>query len=223
MEHIKEFEKLIEEFSRLQYIKPSSLPGIDLYMDQVTTFMDEKLAHAKRYPDDKILTKTMINNYAKNRLLPPPEKKKYSREHMLLLIFIYYFKNILSISDIQSLLTPLTEKYFHTDHAFQLDRIYDEVFCLEKGQIEALKEDLIQKYRVSEGTFTDVDEEDKEFLQLFSFICLLSFDVYMKKTVIEKLVDQLPKPDRNNENQFRSVRVPLRDESFQAQYPSAQE
>ena len=48
MEHIKEFEKLIEEFSRLQYIKPSSLPGIDLYMDQVTTFMDEKLAHAKR-------------------------------------------------------------------------------------------------------------------------------------------------------------------------------
>ena len=54
---------------------------------------------------------------------------------------------------------------------------------------------MIQKYRVSEGTFTDVDEEDKEFLQLFSFICLLSFDVYMKKTVIEKLVDQLPKPD----------------------------
>ena len=157
--------------------------------------MDEQLSSSKRYDKDKILTKTMINNYAKNNLLPPPVKKKYSKEHVVVMIFIYYFKNILSISDIQSLLTPLTEKYFHTDHAFQLDRIYDEVFCLEKGQIEALKEDLIQKYRVSEGTFTDVDEEDKEFLQLFSFICLLSFDVYMKKTVIEKLVDQLPKPD----------------------------
>lgn len=188
-------ESILESLDRIDYIHPEDIPGIDLYMDQVTTFMDSQLKRSKRYEDDKILTKTMINNYAKNRLLPPPEKKKYSKEHMLLLIFIYYFKNILSISDIQNLLTPLTDKYFHTDHAFQLDRIYDEVFCLEKGQIEDLKKDLIQKYQVSEQTFPDAPDEDKQFLQLFSFICLLSFDVYMKKAVIERLVDQLPKPD----------------------------
>ena len=170
------------------------IPDFPLYIDQVVSIIEKSLSFLKNNYD-AIITKTMINNYAKNNLLPPPVKKKYSKEHVVVMIFIYYFKNILSISDIQSLLTPLTEKYFHTDHAFQLDRIYDEVFCLEKGQIEALKEDLIQKYRVSESTFADVDEEDKEFLQLFSFICLLSFDVYMKKTVIEKLVDQLPKPD----------------------------
>ena len=46
----------------------------------------------------------MINNYAKNDLLPPPIKKKYSKEHVLLLIFIYYYKGILSISDIQKVL-----------------------------------------------------------------------------------------------------------------------
>ena len=188
-------DSMLEGISNMDYVRSEDIPNIELYMDQVTSFMDEQLNSSKRYDDDKILTKTMINNYAKNNLLPPPVKKKYSKEHVVVMIFIYYFKNILSISDIQSLLTPLTEKYFHTDHAFQLDRIYDEVFCLEKGQIEALKEDLIQKYRVSESTFADVDEEDKEFLQLFSFICLLSFDVYMKKAVIERLVDQLPKPD----------------------------
>ena len=54
----------------------------------------------------------MINNYAKNKLLPPPEKKRYSKEHVLMLIFIYYFKNILSINDIQTLLTPIAQKYF---------------------------------------------------------------------------------------------------------------
>ena len=124
---------------------------------------------------------------------------------MLLLIFIYYFKNILSISDIQSLLTPLTDKYFHTDHEFQLDRIYDEVFCLEKGQIEDLKKDLIQKYQVSEQTFPDAPDEDKQFLQLFSFICLLSFDVYMKKAVIERLVDQLPKPDPKHDKKKKET------------------
>ena len=123
-------ESILESLDRIDYIRPEDVPGIDLYMDQVTTFMDSQLSSSKRYEDDKILTKTMINNYAKNHLLPPPEKKKYSREHMLLLIFIYYFKNILSINDIQSLLSPLTERYFHSDHELQLDRIYTEVFSL---------------------------------------------------------------------------------------------
>ena len=87
---------ILEELSSLSYVHPGDVPNINLYMDQVTTFMDEQLASTKRYPDDKILTKTMINNYTKNNLLPPPVKKKYSREHLLLLVFIYYFKNIQS-------------------------------------------------------------------------------------------------------------------------------
>ena len=99
---------IIESLERIDYIKPRDIPNIDLYMDQVTTFMEEHLKTSKRYPEDKILTKTMINNYAKNHLLPSPEKKKYSKEHMLLLIYIYYFKGILSIGDIQSLLDPQT-------------------------------------------------------------------------------------------------------------------
>ena len=86
---------ILESVSRIDYIKPEDIPNIDLYMDQVTTFMEEQLVSTKRYEEDKILTKTMINNYAKNKLLPPPEKKRYSKEHVLMLIFIYYFKNIL--------------------------------------------------------------------------------------------------------------------------------
>ena len=97
-------ESILQSLSRIDYIKPEDIPNIDLYMDQVTTFMNEQLAASRRYPEDKILTKTMINNYAKNNLLPPPLKKKYSKEHLLVLIFIYYFKNILSITDIQAAL-----------------------------------------------------------------------------------------------------------------------
>ena len=70
---------ILESISRIDYIKPEDLPNIDLYMDQVTTFMEEQLASTKRYPDDKILTKTMINNYAKNKLLPSTEKMRYSK------------------------------------------------------------------------------------------------------------------------------------------------
>lgn len=183
---------ILESLSHIDYIKPENVPDIDLYMDQVTTFMDAELSSTKRYPEDKILTKTMINNYAKNHLLPPPQKKKYSREHMLLLIFIYYFKNILSIGDIQTLLEPITEKYFQKKQDFDLTRLYNEVFQLEKGQIEAMRETLIQNWDLAQSTFEDAPEEDQGFLKQFSFICLLSFDVYVKKQVIEKLIDNLP-------------------------------
>ena len=195
---------IIKSVSRIDYIKPEDIPGIDLYMDQVTTFMESQLASSKRYPDDKILTKTMINNYAKNNLLPSPEKKRYSREHMLLLIFIYYFKSILSISDIQTLLHPITEKYFKSDSEMDLTAIYNEVFSMEKNQIEYLTKDLLSRYKTAQGTFENAPEEDREFLKLFSFICLLRFDVYMKKMLIEHLIDEIrPSGDNASDKKHR--------------------
>lgn len=186
---------ILASLERIDYIKPKEIPNIDLYMDQVTTFMEEHLQSSKRYPEDKILTKTMINNYAKNRLLPSPEKKKYSKEHMLLLIYIYYYKGILSIGDIQSLLEPLTERYFRTNDPLNMQSIYEEVFSLEKSEVERMKQDIIEKYKTASNTFSDAPEEEQQFLHIFSFICLLSFDVYVKKQVIEKLIDSLPKKE----------------------------
>lgn len=182
---------ILASVSRIDYIKPEDIPNIELYMDQVTTFMEEQLASTKRYDEDKILTKTMINNYAKNDLLPPPTKKKYSREHMLVLTFIYYFKNLLSITDIQALLKPLTDKYFKKGGDFGIEDIYKEVFSLEKDELAKLRKDIEEKSAISKDTFKDAPEEDRDFLQLFSFICLLAFDTYMKKTLIEKLIDSL--------------------------------
>lgn len=187
---------ILASLSRVDHIKPEDIPNIPLYMDQVTTFMDAQLASSKRYGNDKILTKTMINNYAKNDLLPSPDKKKYSKEHLLLLTFIYYFKNLLTITDIQILLKPITDKYFKND-TFTLEDVYNEVFKLEKSQIEKLKEDIAESYHVSQDTFSDAPAEDQEFLKTFSFICMLAFDVYLKKQIIEKLVDQFsPEPDK---------------------------
>ena len=183
---------ILTSLDRVKHIDPDDIPNIDLYMDQVTTLMDSRLRATLRCPEeDKILTKTMINNYAKNDLLPPPVKKKYSKEHVLLLIFIYYYKNILSISDIQTLLKPLTEKYFNNGKQFNLESIYEEVFTMEENQVQAMKEDVVKKFEIAQETFRDAPEEDAEFLKKFSFICALSFDVYLKKMMIEKMIDDL--------------------------------
>ena len=182
---------ILSSISRIDYIRPNEIPNIDLYMDQVTTFMEEQLKRTKRYEEDKILTKTMINNYAKNDLLPPPVKKKYSKEHMLMLVFIYYFKNILSISDIQKLLEPITQKYFSGEGSIDLTSLYEEIMKLELEQIDPLAKDVTRKFSMAGDSFQEVPEEEKDFLHKFAFICMLSFDVYVKKQVIENLIDQM--------------------------------
>lgn len=194
-------EELLKTLKSIGYVKSVDIPSIDLYMDQITTFMDEQLAACKRHDSDKILTKTMINNYAKNNLLPPPEKKKYSKEHVLTLIFIYYFKNILSISDIQSILNPLTEKYFGNKDGFNMLDVYNEVFTLEKDESEKILKDLGKKYTIANNTFKDFDEEDQDFLHAFSFICMLSYDVYVKKMIIEHTIDKLTAKKNENESE----------------------
>ncbi|MCR5715602.1 MAG: DUF1836 domain-containing protein [Lachnospiraceae bacterium] len=195
---------IMTNLDQLNYIKPEEVPNIDLYMDQVTTFMDEKLRSVTRNPeDDKIMTKTMINNYAKNKLIPAPDRKKYTKEHMLLLIFIYYFKGIMSIGDIQTLLDPLTEKYFSGSgkEAINLETIYREVFSLENESVEFMKRDVIKKFHMSQKTFSDVADKDKEFLQLYSFICTLAFDVYVKKLMIEKMIDSMREMQEKRDTQ----------------------
>ncbi|MFV0466479.1 MAG: DUF1836 domain-containing protein [Lachnospiraceae bacterium] len=183
-------KEILEKLQTIDYVRPDALPNIDLYMDQVTTFMDSELDSTKRHDSDKILTKTMINNYAKNNLLPPPNKKKYSKEHILTLIFIYYFKNILSISDIQSILNPITDKYFgNKESELNLSDIYDEVFSLEHSEVQTVLKDLAKKYRTSLKTFPDLPPDEAVMLNNFAFICMLSFDVYIKKMVIEGMID----------------------------------
>ncbi|MFR4352827.1 MAG: DUF1836 domain-containing protein [Roseburia sp.] len=189
--------ELLESLKKIDYVRPEDIPNIDLYMDQITTFMDSQLAASKRHDADKILTKTMINNYAKNDLLPPPERKKYTKEHVLTLIFIYYFKSILSISDIQSILNPITDRYFGKDADFGLEDIYKEVFGLEHQETLSIMKDLAKKFRTAMRTFPDAEGEDAELLRTFSFICMLSYDVYVKKTLIEKMIDHAAALDKS--------------------------
>lgn len=185
--------ELFDQLRKLDYIDAKDIPHIDLYMDQVTTFMESRLGAMKRYEDDKILTKTMINNYAKNNLLPSPVKKKYTQEHMILLVFIYYFKNILNFTDIETILSYITENHFGEEKLPLID-IYTEVFTMEHDQMINLMRDVKQKFRTSEKAFANVeDEHEKEDLQLFAFICELAFDVYLKKRMIERLCDELRK------------------------------
>ncbi len=178
--------------NKINLIDANDIPNIDLYMDQVTTFMESHLGNLKRSPDDKVLTKTMINNYAKNHLLPSPDKKKYSRNHMILLTFIYYFKNVLPINDIKTLMSGITEKNFAAGSKPELVEIYREVIRYQPEIMEQVRANLDVVENLAEDSFAKLNNnEEKEELKLFTLLCLLSFDVYIKKTLIESVIDSM--------------------------------
>lgn len=199
--------ELLSGMEKTNYVKPHDIPDIDLYMDQVTTFMDEHLEATKRFESDKLLTKTMINNYTKNDLLPSPNKKKYSKDHMYLLVFIYYLKNVLSMSDIRQIVTPMKEMFFGPGKEISLEDIYSEVFSMmEEQATEKAVQDVMNKFAQSRRMFQHVEgEEEREFLHIFSFISMLSFDVYMKKQMIEKIIDDLLQEDPSSGQQKKET------------------
>ncbi len=181
---------LLDAVDKVDLIDPADIPDISLYMDQVTTYMDEHLKQSRRRDEDKILTKTMINNYAKNKLLPPPERKKYAKEHIMLLILIYYYKGTLSLQDIQMILQPIGERYFHAKSGRGIDDLYAEIVRMNRDRQKDFREDVNDMVDTAADYFSDAKDEEREFLRVLAMINMLSYDVFVRRMLIEKLIDR---------------------------------
>lgn len=190
-------EDLINQvLEEIESFNIDDIPNIDLYMDQVTTYLNGKFNTSKRHDDDKLLTKTMINNYAKSRLLPPSEKKKYSKDHMIILILIFFFKNVISINDIQTIVTPLLKDYYNNDDIPNSLEDVTNAF-LNHVQKSDLIEPLIKEFKNSQNIFGDLESSDRESIETIGLIATLSYDMYIRKRLIEKLIDSLPSSKEN--------------------------
>lgn len=185
-ELMKEVMQTVQEFDI------GDMPNIELYMDQVTTYLNEKLKIAKRNDEDKLLTKTMINNYAKSHLLPPPVRKKYSKDHLLSLILIFFFKNVISINDVTTILNPLLGEYFQNDET-KLSAIFENF--LEYIRTNDNAQSILEEYKTSLNLMSDIETEDRDRLQTLTLISILCYDMFVRKLMVEKLVDSLPKQD----------------------------
>lgn len=196
----KIIESILSDFAAFNI---DDIPNIDLYMDQVTTYLNNKFEGSKRNEEDKLLTKTMINNYAKSRLLPPPEKKKYSKDHIILLTMIFYLKNIISISDIDTALSPLIEEYFH-DEKDSLEGIFKMFIQYMKDTDDSPA--ILSKYEKSKEYFSNFENDNKDYLQTLTLIATLTYECLARKMIIEKLIDSLPKEENKKDKDKDKVK-----------------
>ncbi|MDP4083313.1 MAG: DUF1836 domain-containing protein [Bacillota bacterium] len=160
------------------------IPKIDLYMDQVIQLFENKFSETKRNEDEKVLTKTMINNYAKGKLLFPIKNKKYSKEHLILMSLIYQLKGALSINDIKTTLGKINEKIMKED--FQLDSFYESYLNLTTRNVQDFKVDVGK--RAEQVIDQETGVEDLEKILLIASLANMS-NLYRR--VAEKLVDEM--------------------------------
>lgn len=104
-ELITEYDKCMKLLSEYTLPEWDKLPSLDLYMDQVIEVVNGYTAELGLFMNDScVVTKSMINNYVKLKMMPAPEKKKYSRRHIAYILIICILKQALNISTIQKLI-----------------------------------------------------------------------------------------------------------------------
>lgn len=91
----------VENYSNPSY---ENLPEIDLYMDQVLTYLDRQLKLFTISSLDKQITSSMINNYVKGNVIDMPVGKKYSKIHLAKILEVNTLKRIFSIAEIKQIL-----------------------------------------------------------------------------------------------------------------------
>lgn len=104
-------EKEQEMIMKIHMPRWNELPDIDLYLDQVVGYLERLLGTYNVSKEDKVITKTMINNYVKQGIMPSPEKKKYNKTHIAYLLVICILKQVYSINDIGRLISLTIEHY----------------------------------------------------------------------------------------------------------------
>lgn len=169
-------ENIIEKESHKSTITSKDIPDLDLYMDQIMTLFDNHLANHKKKEDDKLLTKTMINNYSKAKVITPVKGKKYTKEQIIQMLIIYELKNNLSIQEIKDLLTPIYE----SDD--DLSKLYDHFIEIKHSlnqQLQKMIQKIIDDYQLTIENYQD----------LFLLVSVLSSLSHSLTNIAEMLIE----------------------------------
>lgn len=174
-----QIQPLLRQIIEQTDIETADIPKIDLYMDQVITLFDNALASSKRLPEDKLLTKTMINNYTKDKILMPASNKKYTPEHIVHMALIYHLKQSLSISDIKNLF----QETLHQDHV-NVWNVYQDFLTWKQNQAEQMEQQMEKQL---EDQQSQLNPNEQTLLTILSLI----HQANTYKRLAEKMIDEL--------------------------------
>jgi len=191
MRYEEYIKNVVDEFVNGPQTKIDDFPEFELYMDQALTYMNQKLSVFKKDKKDVVMTKTMVNNYTKHKLLPAPINKKYTKDHLILLNMIYYLKRSFQMDEIRKLMKPLIDNYnSEFDDKIDFSGIYIGMLEIQKAERETMLKTVrgdIENIKTSLGK---VNLSDDDMLEVFMMIMNLVRKADSQRYLAEKLLDE---------------------------------
>ena len=184
-------KKIIEEYLKGSQIGIDDYPDFELYVDQASTFMSQKLSAYKKNDKDQAITNTMIRNYTKHKMMPSPSNRKYSREHLILLSMIFYLKRSFQMDEIESLMKPLIENFnSEFDEKIDFATIYQGILDAQKKERSRLHDELKDEIESIKNSLNRSDLSDDDMLEVFMLITSLSMKADAHRHLAERLLDE---------------------------------
>ena len=201
---MQEMEALVRDAVNDADLHPAQIPAIDLYVDQITCLMAENQKLGSARFQDRVLTKTMINNYSKDGLITPVKGKKYSKEQILQMLLVCSLKNTLSISEIKRILQNVyTMPVFDGDG---LEKTYEKFLSVkeyERAELQPIMERLLTECALDPASDTD----------FFTLILgLASMSSYLKNTVQALIEARYPDLDAAREREEKRQKEEKKEE-----------
>ena len=206
---LHEFERLVKNAVNDADLRPEEIPTIDLYVDQITSLTSEKLKQGDPRFRDRILTKTMINNYSKDGLISPIKGKKYSKNHILQMLLVYALKNTLSIGEINRILQTVYAQPDYTPN--MLEETYGKFLDIKELERREMWDSFCG---FVEKTELDLSNETDYFALILS---LASASAYLKTVTQALLEAKYPEINPNKEQQEREEQKKQKKESKKEQ------
>jgi hypothetical protein len=163
---------------------------MELYIDQMAKCLNQELC---LYGDGEKtpITKAIISNYTKHKMIPGPIGKRYTKDHLILMSLVFYLKGCFSMDQIQRLMKPLLENY-HSDLDEKIDfsGLYAEIIAFVKKTEEDLPRRLdlqmsdIKKFL---GSRDSADDDTSELLMLITTLVMRS---NAERFIAQKLLDE---------------------------------
>lgn len=186
---MEKMKHMLKEMGFEKQITLNDLPDIDLYIDQVIQLFEKNFGSVRRNNEDKVLTKTMINNYAKGKIFIPIKNKKYSKEHLILISLIYQLKGGLSLNDIKVSLDGINKRIM--EESMDLDGFYQsylDLYAKNAEQfVQEVEERIVAADKEAEKFASEEDDYLQKLLYITSFITMSNF----YRRVAERYVDEI--------------------------------
>ena len=192
---MKNTQDILNKLSLKNNISLQEMPDIDLYMDQVIQLFDSTFKQTKRNDSEKVLTKTMINNYAKGKLFIPIKNKKYSKKHLILISLVYQLKGSLSINDIKSTLGVINDKLTNED--INLEKFYKSFLSIQQRNATDFEQEFKKRADDAYSEVSKMEESTRDNLEKILLILSLVNISNSYRKAAELLIDELKEDTLN--------------------------